>query len=298
MMPRILIVLLSLCAAAIPARAELNVTATIPNLGALARAVGGKHVGVTTLSLPTQDPHFVDARPSLAVALNRADVLIVAGLQLESGWLPVLQTGARNAAILTGGKGYLDCSTVAALKDVSSGPVDRARGDIHPGGNPHYLADPRNAVRCAKAIADRLAALDPKHAAAFQTAYEAFATDLDARTKQWTAGFAPLAGTPVVVYHSSWTYLLDWLGLKQVGTLEPKPGIPPTPSHVAQLLGEMQRTKAKVILQESFYPHETSHLLAERTGAKVFETPAGPPAGGTYAEWMDALVNGIRKAAQ
>lgn len=282
---------------AAPAFAEVRVAATIPTLAALAREVGGAQVTVEALSLPTQDPHFVDARPSLAVTLNRADLLVMAGLQLEIGWLPVLQNGARNPTILPGGDGLLDCSTVAILKEVATGPVDRAKGDIHPGGNPHYLTDPQNAKLCAAAIAAALARIDAAHAAEYRKNAQAFSADLDAKIAGWEKRMAAVRGASVVVYHRSWIYLLDWLGLSEVGSLEPKPGIPPTPSHIAKLLGDMRAKNAKIILQESFYPDATSHLLADKTGATVIEIPGGPAAGKTYADWMDDLLNRIRTAA-
>jgi zinc/manganese transport system substrate-binding protein len=279
-----------------PAHADVKVAASIPSLAALVRAVGGNDVSVTPLSLPTQDPHFVDARPSLALTLNKANLLVVAGLQLEVGWLPVLQSGARNPAILSSGDGYLDCSSAVKLKETATGPLDRSKGDIHPGGNPHYLTDPMNAELCAKAIADKLAALDPAHAKDYAARYQKFAGEVDAKVKDWTAQLAPYAGTPVVVYHRSWVYLLDWIKFKETGALEPKPGIPPTPAHVASILGDMQRTKTKLVLQESFYPDATSHLLAERTGAKVIEVPGGPKADQTYLQYMDDMVQSIIKA--
>lgn len=279
-----------------PAFAKVNVAASIPSLAALARAVGGDDVSVTALSLPTQDPHFVDARPSLALTLNKADLLIVAGLQLETGWLPVLQTGARNPAILAAGGGFVDCSTAVRLKEIAAGPVDRTQGDIHPGGNPHYLTDPQNAKLCAKAIADRLAALDPAHAKNYAERHQKFAVELDAALQRWTAQLAPNAGTPIIVYHRSWVYLLDWIRFKEAGALEPKPGIPPTPKHVASILGAMQRTNTKLILQESYYPDATSHLLAERTGATVVEVPGGPAANQTYLQYMNDMVQAITKA--
>lgn len=289
--------LVLLVAGAAPAAAEVRVAATIPNLAALAREVGGNHVTVEALSLPTQDPHYVDARPSLAVTLNRADLLVTAGLQLESGWLPVLQNGARNPKIRTGGEGYLDCSTAAKLKEVAAGPVDRAKGDVHPGGNPHYLTDPQNAKRCAAAIAAALARVDPAHAADYRKNAAALDAALDAKIAAWERRMAPLRGVPIVVYHRSWVYLLDWLGLVEVGALEPKPGIPPTPAHIARLLGEMRQKNAKLILQESFYPDATSHLLAEKTGVVVIEIPGGPAAGKTYADWMDDLLGRMLAAA-
>ncbi len=280
-----------------PAQAAVRVVATVPALAAIAREVGGDAVEVSTLVLPSQDPHFADPRPSHALTLNRADLLLAVGLGLESGWLPTLQRGARNPAILTGGGGYLECSGAARLKEAQSAPIDRAQGDIHPGGNPHYLIDPENAKRCAKAVADRLVALDPGKGEAYRKGYAAFAAGVDARVAEILAAFAPARGTPIVVFHRSWIYLIDWLGLREVGAVEPKPGIPPTPAHVARLLARMQAEKARVILQESYYPVATSRLLAERSGARLVVVDGGPGPSQTYADYLHGLAGAIRDAA-
>src|SRR5215470_10903351 len=210
------------------ASAATKVVATVPDLAALAKAVGGEKVSVVSLALPTQDPHFVDAKPSLVVDVNSADLLLAVGLQLEIGWLPVLQTSARNPKIQAGGLGYLDCSRFVKLMDVPDRPVDRSQGDIHPGGNPHYLHDPRAVAAVAQGIAAKLAEVDPADAATYQKNAAQFVADLAAARTRWEARLAPFRGAPILQYHRSWVYMVDWLGLDTIEYVEPKPGIPPT----------------------------------------------------------------------
>jgi zinc/manganese transport system substrate-binding protein len=289
---------LAVCGArAAPAHAALKVVATVPALAALAHEVAGPLAEVKALTRASQDPHFVDARPSLALDLNRADLLLVVGLELEVGWLPTLLTGARNHAIMQGERGYLDCSQFVHLEEVHTGPVDRSMGDIHPGGNPHYLADPRSAAEVARGIAARLQALDPAHQAAFQQGLDSFLERLASARAGWEKGFAPLRGIPVVAYHKTWVYVASWMGLNQVGFLEPKPGIPPNPSHVAQLLAAGRQSHVRVVLQEEYYPDATSRLLAERIPAVLVKVPGGPDyqAGQSYVEYVDRLVSLIEQ---
>ena len=275
------------------ANAKLRVVSTIPDFGDIAKSVGGDLVEVTTLVKATQDPHFVDAKPSLVLALNKADLLLIAGMELEGGWLPPLVTGARNRKILTGGEGYLDCSTLIHPMDVRA--VDRAQGDIHPGGNPHYWTDPRNGLRIAEGIAAKLSEIDPAHAAIYRQRKEAFAAMLQARMKQWQIALATLKGASVVVYHESWVYFLDWAHLVQAGALEPKPGIPPTPSHVAGLIGRMRDKNVRFVLQESFYPTQLSKLFSQKSGAPLKVLPTMTGAGGTksYVDVIDTIVKEI-----
>ncbi len=280
------------------AQARLNIVTSVPDLAALTKAVGGADVDVRSLSLSTQDPHFVDARPNLALALNKADVLIVLGGEMEVGWLPVLQRGARNSAILSGGRGYLDCSNHVALKEQATGAVDRSQGDIHPGGNPHYLRDPHNGVACAEAIAERLAKLDPEHAALFRTNLDAFKADMQKRIAGWEKAAVGWKGSPVLVYHKSWTYLIEWLGLRPIGTVEPRPGIPPSPAHVARLIAETAASKPRALLQEEYYPAGTSRLVAEKTGATLLHLPGGTrfEKQQTYPEYVDAVMSKLGEA--
>lgn len=278
--------------------APLDVVASVPALAAIAREIGGERVKVTSLALPTQDPHFVDARPSLALALNRADLLLVVGLELEQGWLPTLMIGARNARIQLGNPGYLDCSSAVELKGVPSAPVDRRQGDVHAGGNPHYLFDPRNALRVGQAIAERLAVLDPASTATYQANLRAFQEGLARRIAGWESRMAAFRGAPVIGYHPSWLYLASWLGLREVAFIEPKPGIAPTPSHVARVLATGRAQGVRAILQEMFYADSTSRLIAEKLSARLLRLPAGPDVrrGEAYAEQIDRIVNALAEA--
>ena len=292
------LLVVSLIALSGTARAELRVAASVPDLAALAREIGGPGVRVDALSLPTQDPHFVDAKPSLALLLNRADLLLYVGLELEIGWLPTLLVGARNGRIQPGSAGNLDCSQFVHKLDVPTGPVDRSQGDIHPGGNPHYLHDPRAAAAVVRGIADRMAKLDPGQAARFAANRDALLSRLDAARRRWETRLAPDKGMAIVTYHRTFSYLADWLGLEQVGFLEPKPGLPPNPRHVAGLLNLARSRKVRLVLQESHYPDATSRMLAERIPAPLVRVPAATnfPAGESYVQHLDAMLGAIAKA--
>lgn len=278
-----------------PARAALRVVASHPDLAALAQAVGGDRVEVVSLCEPTQDPHFVDARPNLMLALNRADLLVVVGLELEVGWLPTLLTGARNADILPGHDGYLDTSGFVERQEVPTGPIDRSMGDLHPGGNPHFSRDPRSGLRIAAGIAKRLARLDPDGASAYRRNYAAFERRLEAKMDEWRAQLAPYRGAELVGYHASWVYFADWLGLRLDLFVEPKPGIPPDPAHVANLLKLMRARHTVAVLQEEYYPNATSRLLADKTGAELIAMPGGVhlDRGEDYVAYVDGQVTRI-----
>lgn len=292
--------LLALLAALVPgsARADLDVVATVTDLAAIAREVGGNHVTVTALTLPTQDPHWVDAKPNLTLQVNKADLLLAVGLDLEVGWLPVLQTGARNAKVQRGGRGFLECAQFVRPLEVPTGPVDRSMGDIHPGGNPHYLYDPRNAAACARGVAARMAELDPANATAYRANAERFAQQLEARRSAWEKRMSPHRGQAVITYHRSWVYFTTWLGLNTVEYLEPKPGIPPSPRHVANVIRTGKQRGVTVLLQESYYPSKTGALVASKIGAKLVQLPGGTDvaSGQTYLQHMDGLVSQLAKA--
>jgi zinc/manganese transport system substrate-binding protein len=280
------------------ARAGLKVVATTPDLAAIAREVGGNGIEVRSLSLPTQDPHFVDAKPSLALALNRADLLLAQGLDLEIGWLSTLQTSARNPKIVTGANGYLDCSSFVSVLEVPTGQVSRAEGDIHRGGNPHYLYDPRNSAKVARGIAERLARLDPDAATQYTKNAEAFeraATDVAASL---SSKFAQLDARQrkIVVYHRSWIYLEVWLGLTEAGAVEAKPGIPPDPAHVGELMTRMKAEGVRAIVSEAFYPETTSKLLADKTGAAMLLLPGGTGEGQKYLDHIKDVAGRIHGA--
>jgi zinc/manganese transport system substrate-binding protein len=280
------------------ARADLNVVATTPDLAALAQAVGAGHVRVQALALPTQDPHWVDARPNLVLELSHADLLIAVGAELEIGWLPTLQVGARNADIQNGGRGFLDCSTLVDLLERPAAKVDRSQGDIHPSGNPHYSVDPRIAERLAVGIAKRMAELDPGAKPAYLTNATNFVNALRAARAGWEQKLAPLKGREVVTFHRSLSYLAGWLGLSVVGYLEPKPGIPPNPRHVAELVERAKAGHVWAVLQESWHATNTSTLVAQQIGARFLELPGETnfPAGESYIDFMNRLVAALAAA--
>ena len=288
------------------AHASVRVVTTHADLAALTQAVGGDRVEVTNLTEPTQDPHFVDARPSLMLALNRADLLVIVGLELEVGWLPNLLTGARNPEVLPGHDGYLDTSALVERRAVPTGPIDRSMGDLHPGGNPHFSRDPRAALRIAAGIARRLGRIDPEGASSYRRGYAHFERALKTRMAAWETKLAPYKGAELVAYHESWIYFAEWLGLHIELFVEPKPGIPPDPSHVAHLLTLMRARKVPAILQEEYYPDATSRLLADKTGATLLHMPGGVhlDQGHDYLAYIDGQVTalvaalGKRKEAQ
>jgi zinc/manganese transport system substrate-binding protein len=282
------------------ARADLDVVTTTADLASVVKEVGGDHVEVTALALPTQDPHFVDARPHLALVLARADLLIAVGLDLEVGWLPTLQTGARNGDIQSGARGFLDASTLVDVLEVPARRVDRSMGDVHPGGNPHYMLDPRRVARVARGIARKLGELDPEHRTDYERNATAFVTRLERERARWERELAPLRGQVVIPYHKSMNYLADWLGLELPEHLEPRPGIAPNPAHVARVLGLARDRHARMILQESFYPTSTSRLVADRAGVPLVVITAAPDfrGGQSYFAWMNALVERLKGASR
>jgi zinc/manganese transport system substrate-binding protein len=279
------------------AHAKLKVVTTLPSFADIAAQVGGDEVDSSSMTRGTQDPHFVDAKPDLVLKLNRANLLIRAGLGLEDGWLPPLMTGSRNADIQPGANGNLDLSTVIALKEVPKGKIDRTQGDVHPGGNPHFMLDPRNGIIVAKAIADRLAELDPDKAADFHKRAEDYSKQLRAKIAVWEKELKPLKNKPVVTYHKSWIYFLDWAGMIEAGNVEPKPGIPPSPEHVIKLINLMKGKKVKLILEEPYYPKGTAEHIAQQTGATLLTLPTevgGTPEAKTYFDVFNQIVEKLK----
>ncbi len=295
---RLASLLAALMVLAAPASARaLKVVATTPDLAAIARELGGPHVQVTALALPSQDPHFVDARPSLVLELNKADLLLVVGLELEVGWLPTLLKGARNPKVQPGSAGHLDLSRHVKLLDVPAQKVDRSMGDVHIGGNPHYLYDPRAAIPVARAIAARMSELDPAHEDTFEQNLARFTGELEKARAGWEQRLEKLRGQPVVAYHKSWTYLADWLGLKPIAFLEPKPGIPPNPTHVAMVLKLARENGVKILLQEEYYPDKASAVVAEKIPASLVKLPGGTDfrKGQRYVEHLADVVERLEQ---
>jgi zinc/manganese transport system substrate-binding protein len=278
------------------ALAKLKVVVTTPDIAAVARAVAGDRAEVTPLALPTQDPHWVDARPHLALTLSRADLLLVTGAELEIGWLPTLLSGSRNGAIQRGSRGYLDCAELVPLLEVPQGKVDRSQGDIHPTGNPHYMLDPRAVERVAVGIGKRMAELDPSGKQNYLENTKRFLSALRAARARWEKTLAASRGQKVIAYHKSMNYLADWIGLVLVAHVEPRPGIPPNPRHVANLIELARREKVRVVLQESWYPDATSKILAEKCGARLTAISTMPDfaKGESYIAHMNDLVEKLR----
>jgi zinc/manganese transport system substrate-binding protein len=278
--------------------AKVRVVTTIETFAALARQVGGDRVDVKSLSHGYMDPHFVEPKPSLVIDLNRADLLVHVGLELEIGWLPPLVLGSRNQRIQSGQPGNLDASARIPVLDVPTTKVDRSMGDIHPQGNPHYWITPGNAVVVAREIAERLTAIDPAGGAAYQANLDRFVAEVARHRIQWEKRASTMRGTKVVPYHKSWSYVSAWLGLNEVGYIEPKPGIPAPPSHIARLIGLMRAEGVKVILMESFYPRNTVDLVAQKAGARTLIMPSDVGATPEITDYFGLVDAVIQKLSQ
>ncbi len=285
------------------ASAALKVVTTTEDLAALAREVGGDRVSVEALGKGYQDPHFVEPKPSFILKLHSADLLIVVGRELEIGWLPPLITQSRNAKVQVGAAGYLDASLNVRILDIPTGKITRAMGDVHPQGNPHYWLDPDNGRKIAQAIQQKLSALSPGDAPVFAQRYADFDRRLTEAAKRWDAAMAPYKGLKVVTYHRSWPNFAERFGLDVVGYIEPKPGIPPSPSHTLDVIQEMKKDNVKIILVEPYFDLKTPNAIARETGAKVLVMP--PSVGGvkeitSYTALFDydinLLVNAIKQA--
>jgi len=288
----------ALATLAVPARAVLKVVATTSEYGALATAIGGDRVAVTTIAKPTEDPHFVDARPSQIVAMNRADVLIEGGAELEIGWLPPLLDGARNSRILAGAPGHVVASEGVQLLDIPQS-ADRSQGDTHIAGNPHFMLDPENAKIVSAHLARAFAVLDAAGAATYSANLAAFTAGLDAKMQEWTATLAPFKGRQIVTYHPTWRYFCRRFGLEANTFLEPKPGIPPSPPHLAAVIAKMAAENIRVLLVEPYQPRKTAESVAAHNGAQVVDVcqfPGALPGTATYVELIDTNVKRIAQA--
>ncbi|PYL50067.1 MAG: zinc ABC transporter substrate-binding protein [Verrucomicrobia bacterium] len=280
------------------AQAKLNVVATLPDLGSLAREIGGDNVNVTVLAKPTEDPHFVDARPSFVVALRSADVLIDGGAELELGWLPPLLQNARNAKLDVGKPGRVQASQGVRLMNVPTN-VTRAAGDVHALGNPHFGVDPIIAKAIAQHIAQSFSALDPANAATYDANYKKFEAAINARLQQWGTTMLPFRGQHVAAYHDSWPYFGHRFGLEIDIFLEPKPGIPPSPSHLAEVIRQMKAQKIKAIIVEPYHDRKIAERVASATGAQVVDFaqyPGALPNTDGYIKLIDALVSRLAAA--
>ena len=294
---RALIIALAAAAAVSPAYAQskLNVVTSTEDLGSIAREVGGDKVSVTALAKGYQDPHFVEPKPSFILAVSRANLYIAIGRELEIGWLPPLLNSSRNAKIQPGAPGYLDASQNLRILEIPTTQITRAMGDVHPSGNPHYWLEPGNGRRIAQAIRDKLSELSPPNKPYFAQRYDDFDKRLAAAEKRWDAAMAPYKGTKLVTYHRSWPNFMERFGLEVMGYVEPKPGIPPSPSHTLELIDDMKRQGVKLIVVEPYFDLKTPQAIANQVpGAKVLVL--APSVGGEkqvtdYIQLFDYDVN-------
>jgi zinc/manganese transport system substrate-binding protein len=280
---------------------KLNVITATTDMAALAQEVGGDHISVESLAKGYQDPHFVEPKPSFLLKLRQADLLITVGLQLEIGWLPPLITQCGNARIQVGAPGYLDASQFAEILEIPTGVVTRAMGDVHPLGNPHYWLDPDNGRRLARGFAQKLGELDPADSAYFQQRFQDFDKRLTAAEQKWEAEMAPYRGRKLVTYHNSFPNFAKHFHLDVIGYVEPRPGIPPTPSHTIELIGLMKRENCKLVLVEPYFDLKTPNSIGAATGAKVvvyLPSVGGEKQVTSYFELFDYDIGLITKAFQ
>jgi zinc/manganese transport system substrate-binding protein len=291
-MKRYLLVSLALLFGIFSAEAKLNVVATLPDFGSLAREVGGDLVTVNVMAKPTEDPHFVDARPSFVVQLRTADVLIEGGAELEIGWLPPLLQNARNPKIDAGKPGRVIASQGLRLMNVPASAT-RAAGDVHALGNPHFMTDPIIAKAVAQHIAQAFGEIDQANKAAYESNYKKFETAINAKLQEWGTAMLPFKGQSIVAYHDSWPYFAHRYGINIDAFLEPKPGIPPSPSHLAEVIAQMKAQKIKAIIVEPFHDRKIAERVASATGAKVVDFaqyPGAFPDTDSYIKLQDLLI--------
>ena len=288
-------------ALAAPASAQkLRIVTSTTDLHDIAHAVGGTRVGAMSIAAGYQDPHFVEAKPSFALQLGKADVFAYVGLDLEIGWMPTLLDAARNRNINRGGRGDVDVSRVIPVLDVRP-TADRSMGDVHPRGNPHYWLHPENGKRIARLFRDKFSELDAEGARTYATNTARFEAHIDSLTRALTPQLAAIRDQPVVAYHTSWRYFQEFTGMNIVGFIEPKPGVPPSPSHLAGLIQAMKRSGTKVIIMEPFYDRKMPDFVARNTGAKVLVLPPsvqGVKGVDSYLKLMDYNVRQLAEAVK
>src|SRR6267378_5074879 len=280
---------------------NLKVITTLTDLASLTQEVGGDKVDVEALAKGYQDPHFVDPKPSFLLKLRHADLLVLVGLDLEIGWLPPLITQSGNGKIQPAGQGYLDASQFAQILEIPGGNITRAEGDVHPLGNPHYWLDPENGRRIAKGIATKLAEMDPPDQAYFQQREQDFEKRLAEAEKKWQAQMAPYRERKIVTYHRSWPNFAKHFGLDVVGYIEPRPGIPPTPSHTIELVNLMKRENVKLLLIEPYFDSKTPNSIASMVGGRVvvlLPSVGGKPEVTDYFKLFDYDINLLTQAFQ
>jgi zinc/manganese transport system substrate-binding protein len=294
------VLLLTFCVlATAAAHADLKVATSLTDLASVAQFVGGKHVSAQSLCPGYADPHFVPAKPSLMKAIQHADVFVSTGLELDGGWLPLVLPGSRNPKIQPGAKGFVDASQGVDVLEKPTGTVSRAEGDIHPFGNPHYYADPKNLEVVANHLAEVFSQLDPANAADYAANARAFQEKMEASLEKWEKQMAPYQGTPVVTYHPNFVYFANRFGLKLFGTVEPKPGIPPSPHYVNDLAESMKKAGVKVVLYQPYYSADACSQVAKRAGGVAVEIATevgGVPGTDDVFSKFDSLVSSVAGA--
>ena len=275
---RLAAVATTLVASMAQAQGKPNVITTTEDLAAIAREVGGDRITVEAIARGYQDPHFVEAKPSFILKLQKADILVVVGRELEIGWLPPLIQQSRNAKVQVGSSGYLDVSLKARILEIPQGQITRAEGDVHPLGNPHYWLDPENGKVIGREIAEKLSLLRPNDRAYFEQRLNDFTSRLSEAEKRWASLMAPYKGTKVVTYHRSFPNFTERFGLNVIGYVEPRPGIPPSPQHTLDLINEMKRQNVKLVLVEPYFDLKTPNSIGRATDAQVLVMP--PSVGG------------------
>ncbi|HXH13266.1 MAG TPA: metal ABC transporter substrate-binding protein [Alphaproteobacteria bacterium] len=311
--------------------APLRVAATVPELGSLVRHIGGDQVEVTVFAKVTEDPHFVEPKPSFIRVLNQVDLYIQVGMDLELGWAPVLLQNAANPKVLPGARGYVDASTVIAPLEIPTGLIDRSRGDVHPAGNPHYLTDPLNGLKVAALLRDKLSELRPEQRRNFGRRYEAFRQRLgvamvgetlankygfekltllyeygklgdflkqqgdEGRLGGWLGMLLPYYGTKVVADHNAWPYFARRFGITIVGFMEPKPGIPPTTKHLGELVNVMRAEHVGIVLEVPYYDPRHAQFIAQNTGATVVNMAHQVGARAGTEDYLDMIDYNVRQ---
>lgn len=295
-MKKLIIIFLMILSSSVHAADKLNVVATLPVFASIAQEIGGDRIETHSLAPSNKDPHFLDAKPSYVVKLNRADVLIEGGLELEVGWLPPILMQARNAKIMPSRDGYVDLSIGIQPLEVPTA-AGRALGDVHPRGNPHTWTDPRNVKIMAVNIKKSLSLVDPEGDSYYQDRLRTFMGRLNEKIKEWEMKGASLKGKPVVTYHVSFSYFAEWIGLNVVDTIEPRPGIPPSSRRADKLLGKIPSLGVKAIVAEPFYPQKIPQYLSQKSGVTllVLETDTGMHGIETYFDLMDHLIDELSK---
>ncbi len=280
--------------------AKVRVVSTLPVFSALTQALGGDRVEIKTLARPNQDPHFLQPKPSYVVALHQADILIRAGMELEVGWIPIAVVQSRNPKIQTQTPGDVDASRGIQALEVPGSGIDRASGDVHPMGNPHYWLDPRNGPIIAQNILNALIQADPTGKAQYENNYRQFVQSLEKKLINWAPLAAALSGQRVLTYHRTWSYFAHWTGLQVVNTIEPKPGIPPNSQHVDRLVQEITQQQIKMILMDPYYPRKVPEYLAEKTkiALQVAEVQPTTETQEGYFQWFDTLLRNLVDHAQ